>query len=119
MLIKWQRPDFPGVTETFKYMEGLSEGLAFGTGCKHFLLGPQPLTSFLFGKEGQERWEGGKIGEKLANSTSEILIMVFALARHGVSREVPCSALKGETHTHSHTIFPGSSGFASLLYGQN
>lgn len=60
-------------------MEGLSEGLAFGTGCKHFLLGPQPLTSFLFGKEGQERWEGGKIGEKLANSTSEILIMVFAL----------------------------------------
>ena len=52
-------------------MEGLSEGLAFGTGCKHFLLGPQPLTSFLFGKEGQERWEGGKIGEKLANSTSE------------------------------------------------
>lgn len=61
-------------------MEGLSEGLAFGTGCKHFLLGPQPLTSFLFGKEGQERWEGGKIGEKLANSTSEILIMVFRFA---------------------------------------
>lgn len=34
---------------------------------KHFLLGPQPLTSFLFGRGGR-RGGGEKKGEKLANS---------------------------------------------------
>ena len=47
-------------------------------------------TAYLFTREGMAFWKGSNF----LNNQSNISL---ALARHGVSREVPCSALKGET----------------------